>query len=312
MTKLKIILRRTRSLLWTAFTIIVILAAVIVGIGKLMMPYSERYQPNLEAWLSQEFGQPVEIESFGGEWGAFGPSLQLRGMRLLPRGAERLGETPAEAVIESAVLDIKPWNVLIPGFPLYNFRIVGAKLELVRNLQGDYHLSGFGVSNRGGAESSALGDLARVGEVVLQDSALLYIDERFDLSLGITNLNGRLMLEGNELSAEVQAQLFDSRIELNFGDIEGTLHLSLDEAQKMLCARWQGSIRQVMLAAFQGKVPPSPFLPLTGLLDSDLWGEWSREQGHRVNGMTVLGDALLSSEYQNILLEQLEDNCQRG
>lgn len=306
MAKLKIILRRTRSLLWTAFSIIVILAAVIVGAGKLMMPYSERYQPELEAWLSQEFGQPVEIESFGGDWGAFGPSLQLRGMRLLPVNTAGQEETQADAVIESAALDIKPWNALIPGFPLYNFRVIGAHLELVRNRQGEYHLSGFGVSNRGGAESTALGDLARVGEVVLQDSELLYIDERFDLRLGITNLNGRLMLEGNEFSAEANARLFDSRSELHFGDIEGTLLLSLDESQKMQEASWQGSIRKVMLAAFQGKVPSTPFLPLTGLVDSDLWGEWSREQGHRVSGMTVLTDALLSNEYQDFHLEQLD------
>ena len=61
-----------------------------------------------------------------------------------------------------------------------------------------------------------------------------------------------------------------------------------------------------MLAAFQGKVPSTPFLRLTGLVDSDLWGEWSREQGHRVSGTTVLTDALLSNEYQDIHLEQLD------
>ena len=132
------------------------------------------------------------------------------------------------------------------------------------------------------------------------------IDQRFDLRLGITGLDGRLRLDGNELSAEVSARLYDRRSELEFGEVEGRLQLTLDDSQKMQGARWQGSLRQVMLAAFQGKVPPSPFLPLTGLLDSDLWGEWSREQGHRVNGMTVLEDALLSNEYQDIHLEQLD------
>ena len=52
MTALHIIFRRLRSLLWTAFSILVIFFAVVVGVGKLLMPYSERYQPQLEQWMS--------------------------------------------------------------------------------------------------------------------------------------------------------------------------------------------------------------------------------------------------------------------
>jgi uncharacterized protein YhdP len=75
MIVLKKFFRRAKTLLWTAFSILVILAAVVVGVGKLLMPYSERYQPRLEAWLSEEFGRPVVVESFEGRWTAFGPRL---------------------------------------------------------------------------------------------------------------------------------------------------------------------------------------------------------------------------------------------
>ena len=51
MARLKIIFRRARTLLWTAFSIIVIVLAVGVGVGKLLMPYSVHYQPELEQWL---------------------------------------------------------------------------------------------------------------------------------------------------------------------------------------------------------------------------------------------------------------------
>ena len=102
MAKLKTIFRRTKTLLWTAFSIIVVLAAVIVGIGKLLMPYSDRYQPRLEAWLSEEFGQPVVLESFEGDWTAFGPRLVLRGMKLLPADAVAAGD-PAESVAEVVI-----------------------------------------------------------------------------------------------------------------------------------------------------------------------------------------------------------------
>lgn len=306
MANLTIILRRARSLLWTAFSIIVVLTAVLVGIGELLMPYSARYQPQLESWLSAEFGQPVVLESFDGEWAAFGPRLTLQGMRLLPQDSSLPGAEP-EVAIESAALDIKPLNFLLPGSPLYNFRVIGASLELVRTQDGEYRLSGFGVSRSGDAgERSALGDLARVGEVVLQDSSLDYVDERYDIRLGVRDISGRITLEGDELAAEISAQMFDRRSELAYGNVEGVLLLELDEEQKMRSARWQGRSSQLMLAALQGKLPHNPFLPLTGWLDTELWGEWSRQEGHRVKGRTSLRDALLSNDYQDLHLEQVD------
>ena len=53
MATLKRILRQARTLVWTALSILIILAAILMGLGKLLMPYSDRYQPRLEAWLSQ-------------------------------------------------------------------------------------------------------------------------------------------------------------------------------------------------------------------------------------------------------------------
>ena len=167
MTRLITILRRARSLLWTAFSIVVILAAVLVGVGQLLMPYSARYQPQLEAWLSQEFGQPVVLESFGGEWAAFGPRLSLQGMQLLPENASPQDAAP-EVAIESAALDIKPLNFFIPGLPLYNFRVIGANFELIRSRDGEYRLSGFGVSRRGEEIQVAILDAKYATQKVLE------------------------------------------------------------------------------------------------------------------------------------------------
>lgn len=307
MAKLKIIFRRAKTLLWTAFSIVVVLAAVLVGVGKLLMPYSDRYQPRLEAWLSEEFGQPVVLESFSGDWTAFGPRLVLKGMQLLPAEGDMLPDSPdsaAEVVIESAALDIKPLNALLPGFPLYNFRLIGADFELLHTADGQFKLSGFGVSNRGGG-SSALKELARVGEVVLEDSNLQYTDERHGIQLGFAAISGRLHLEDDELSTEVQANLYDPRGELVYGRIEATLLLILDDEQRMTHAAWQATSRDIMLAAFQGRVPANPFLPLTGWLDAELWGKWSRQEGMRISGETELRDAWLINEQQDMELARI-------
>jgi len=306
MATVKLILRRVRTLLWTAFSIIVILAAVLAGAGRLLMPYSAHYQPQLEQWLSREFGQPVTLDSFEGEWAGFGPRLTLRGLRLLPGEADGEAAAEPEAVIESAALDIRPLNALLPGRALYNFRVIGAHFELVRDAAGEYRLSGFGVSRRGGAEASALGDLARVGEVVLEDSSLDYVDAGHGIRLGMADIRGRLSVQGDRLAARVAAQMHDRRSGLRYGEVEATLSLMLDGQQRMQSATWDARAHRLMLAAFQGRVPANPFLPLTGWLDFELWGSWSREAGHEVRGVTDLRDALLSNEVQDLHLERVD------
>jgi len=314
MTAFKTLLRRARTLLWTAFSILVISAAVLMGIGKLLIPYSDRYQPRLEAWLSEEFGQPVVLESFVGEWTAFGPRLSLRGMKLLPAeipgsGAPQAAE--AEVVIESAALDIRPLNLLLPGFPLYNFRVIGADFELLRSADGQFRLSGFGVSRRGpGGGSSALRELLRVGEVVLQDSSLAYRDELHGVRLDFRDISGRLHLAGDELASDIQASLLDDRSGLIVGEIETIILLSLDEQEKIVGAEWHGSAREFMLAAFQGRLPANPFMPLTGWFNAELWGDWSAEEGHRVKGAVDLTDAHLVNAYQDLWLDRVNARMQ--
>jgi uncharacterized protein YhdP len=309
MTALKTLLRRARTLLWTAFSIIVITAAVVVGVGELLMPYSERYQPRLEAWLSQEFGRPVELESFEGEWTPFGPRLTLRGMKLLP--AEPAADRPdggagTEVAIESAALDIKPLNFLIPGRPRYSFRVIGADFELLHGSDGRLRLSGLGVSGRDAAgEGSGLQALARVGEVRLQDSSLQYQDEKYGVLIGFSDIEGRLRLEGSQLSAEVRASLFDARSGLVYGEIEATVLLSIDQEQKLSRLSWQATARELMLAALQRRLPANPFLPATGWLNAELWGDWSVAAGHSIRGAADLREARLINDHQDLWLERV-------
>ena len=42
------------------------------------------------------------------------------------------------SVIDEAVIDVKPFNVLFPSRALYNFRVVGANFHLVRMADGSF------------------------------------------------------------------------------------------------------------------------------------------------------------------------------
>ncbi len=208
--------------------------------------------------------------------------------------------------IESAALDIRPLNLLIPGRPLYNFRVIGADFELRRTVDNRLELSGFGVSGRAGeSQGSALGELAKIGEVVLQDSNLVYQDEKLGILLGFSDIQGSLRLDGNELSTEIQASFFDARSELVYGDIEATILMTLGEDQKLLNLEWQATAGDLMLAAFQGRLPQNPFLPMSGWLNAELWGNWSEQEGHGIKGIVDLERARLVNEFQDLSLEHI-------
>lgn len=307
MSALKTTLRRLRTLLWTSFSIVVIAYAALIGVGKLLMPYSEHYQPELEQWLSREFGRQVSIDSFSGDWTAFGPRLSLQGMRLMPVGELRdSADVEAAAVaVSAAELDIKPLNYFLPGRSLYDFRIIGADFELLQTVDGRLLLSGLGVNNRGDGSPTVLGELAQVGQVHLQDSSLTYRDIGRDVTLSFGDIQGRVHLEGTDISLAFTASLQDARGGLIYGDIEGTLLMRIDEQQKPLRADWQLTTRELMLAALQGRLPSNPLLPLTGWLNAEIWGHWTPEEGIDLRGVSDLREARLVNAHQDLRLNQL-------
>lgn len=294
--------RRLRTLLWTALTLVTIVAAILVGVGKLLMPYSVRYQPQLEEWLSEEFQQPVEISSFTGEWKAFGPRISLEGLSLQGQGDGR------EAIaIQRAALDIRPLNFLLPGRPSYTFRIIGADMALWRTSDGRFELSGLGVSGRGRGDSgsSGLRNLASVGEVRLEDSSLSFDDDARGIHVQLTGVQGRLQIDGERLAADVEASVSDGRRTRVLGDFMGTVLITLGDDQRLAAAEWHVKTRELMISELALQVPAHPLVPLSGWLNAEVWGEWSRGSNQVMQGVIDLRESTLSAEPRLLRLEHL-------
>ncbi len=301
MVELRKFLRRIRTTVWTALTLVILLAAVLVGVGKLLMPYSASYQPQLEAWLTKTFNQPVKVESFSGEWKAFGPRISLQGVTLMPEGAQ------SEIAISMAALDIKPLNALIPGRPLYSFRIIGADLSLERTTDGRYLLSGLGLSNRrtGKNSSPGLRNVALNGEVRLQDASLSFDDPEREIHLVLTKVNGRLRIDGSNLAAEIQARISDRDRRRVIGDLDAVVQVELDADQHLAAARWHVQTGELMLADLIRQLPHHPLLPVSGRLNAEVWGQWKQGSAQQMQGVMDLRDAQLSSPAGLLSIEHL-------
>jgi len=298
MTRLRIILRRGRTLLWTALSILIIVAATLVGVGKLLMPYSERFQPNLEAWLSKELGQKVTLESFDGEWNAFGPRLSLRGLRLHPLTGGR-----GEVAIAGAAVDLKPLNVFLPGRPLYNFLVIGADFRLVHTRDGRYVLSGFGVG--GADEGGGLRNLVGIGELILENSSLEYVDEKSDIRLGLSAINARLQLDGRWVRTEFEATLADEATRHVYGEVDATGVLRLAKNEGLEQAHWQATIRELLLASLHGRLPANPFLPQDGRVNAEFWFDWTAQSPLQAQGVIDLRNGRLVMDRQETLIDHL-------
>jgi uncharacterized protein (TIGR02099 family) len=300
--KLRTIFRRLRTLLWTALTLVIILSAIMVGIGKLLMPYSVRYQPQLEAWLTREFQQPVVVDSFTGEWKAFGPRISLEGVTLLGDG-----QREGEIAIQHAALDIKPLNVLLPNRPLYSFRIIGADMALERTLDGRYELSGLGVSGRsnGDSDGSQLKLLDTVGEIRLEDSSLSFNDQERGIHLQLTGMQGRLQLNGTRLSTELEADISDDLKTRVLGDLKATLLITLSDQQRLSELEWHIKSGELMLQELARQLPYHTLIPRSGWLNAEIWGSWSKGQRQVMEGVVDLRESTLSERPRLLQLDHL-------
>ena len=302
MKSLRKLFRRLRTLLWTALTLLTVLAAVIVGIGKLLMPYSVHYQDELEVWLSEAFNQPVRVESFSGQWKAFGPRISLRGVTLMPDGQK------SEIAINRAALDIKPLNALIPGRPLYSFRIIGADLSLERTPDGRYVLSGLGVGDTTGSgkdDNPGLRDVVLNGEVRLQDITLSFDDPERGIHLVLSNVNGRLTADGRNISAEIQASVTDRDRNRVVGDLDATAQVRLDSEQHLAEAQWHIKTGELILSELVRQLPSHPLVPVSGKLNAEVWGEWQSGRPQFMQGVFDVRDAQLSSQTGPLIVDHL-------
>ncbi|KAA9130246.1 TIGR02099 family protein [Marinihelvus fidelis] len=305
--------RRARSILWTALTLVVLLAAIMVGLGKLLMPYSTQFKPRLEAWLSEEFNQPVRVGSFTGEWKAFGPRISLRDLELLG-GTDSDGDI----ALREAGLDIRPLNVLLPNRPLYAFRIIGADLVLSRGDDGRFALSGLGVSGRGDGSGGGLGTLARLGEVALVTSRLAYRDPARGVALQLVDVDGRMQLAMDRVALQVQAAVADDSQGHVLGDVGATAVVALDDEGRVSAIDWHAETGEFLLSQLTRGLPDHALLPESGRVNAQVWGEWAPGQPQRMQGVLDVrdvelgeGDGLIAVDHINSRFQWRSEHRQR-
>lgn len=65
-----------------AVSVLLLLVALITSVGRALLPWAERYQPDLEALVSKQLGMPVRFGSVDLRWKGYQPQLILNDVRV--------------------------------------------------------------------------------------------------------------------------------------------------------------------------------------------------------------------------------------
>lgn len=241
---------------------------------RLTTPLLADKRPAIEQLLSQQVGAPVSIGALRARWYGFGPLVELD--RVV------VGHAPEALEIDRVVLDLDARGLFsggLAGAP--RLTLSGARLTLVREPDGRYHLEGVG--RTAVAEDGATGrELPLPARVRLFDTRLVWIDRAA----------GRAprLVEDIDIVLEREAEGFVLAGALRAGSGEALVRAHLDRLP--IGSDWGGEsyvrVDDLDLVGLLGPLLP-PAYGLQALdLDLEAWTRWEQAVPRQTQGRLAL------------------------
>jgi uncharacterized protein (TIGR02099 family) len=221
-------------------SVILILVAAYLSIGRQFMPAVANYRAQVEQRLTEILGVPVSIESLTGYFDGFNPAIEIQGLRFnvlepdFEADPDRQGLEFERATI---VLNVAE-TIFQRQVVLDNFVIQGLDIAASRTASGNWELSGISLQGQGGGTLDldlAYDTIQRVDNLELTDlSVELRLNNgnstRFhDIRANIQNAVGEHFIHVNGVMNDSDEEILLS-LELSgdsLADIGGMVHASL-------------------------------------------------------------------------------------
>ncbi len=320
---LRIISRHTW---WWTFAFIILLALSLT-LARLLLPQLDRYRGDVEAKVSSIINQPVSIAGFEVGWHGLGPRLSLQDLRVMDGDGERSLMGFESALIDISVIEsLRQWQLEFADFTL-----VGAKLDVERDVEGNYWIAGIKIpaneeeeSETSGSESSeseqhekeerqlgALAWILRQPHLALQDGEIRWYDQDSKTELVFSQLNIHLQYVGGKHLLGGQIRLPDAighEIEL----VVNATGESADPRDLDVEFYLNGSGLQ-----FTQWIADHPALYsllgvriVNGSVQTELWGRWAQKRLQEIQGSVGLNDLYLAydefSEQMGVTVHRLD------
>jgi len=217
---------------WYLFAAVIVLAAAVFGMARLLLPLVGDYNRNIEKMASEYLDQPVKIMSLEAEWHGISPSLILNNVQLKSKtGNDTL------LLVSRVRMDFDLLAIIFKRrIEFSRLALSGANLSIVRKKNGQLRLAGFesGIVNNSssvaGDEPSQLGLwILSQGEISVYARNLIFTDKinhdkKYNFSnitLKLWNNNDNHIINGSVEFVDKIHQEFEFVSELN-GDFINT------------------------------------------------------------------------------------------
>jgi uncharacterized protein (TIGR02099 family) len=257
-------MRRLWRLLAGTIALVVVLAALLVGLLRLALVQVPEYRDQIQAWAGEALGSPVEVASMDARLGLRGPELSFTGARILAPDGERTLVVASGGSIQLDALS------LLRGRPrVGRLTLAGVSLRVERGETANWRLLG----EEGPALGEDAGKLPRLAElppirVRLEDLRVEVEDLRRALgpwSFQVDTLD--LELAGGRLVAAASGVLPEA--------LGAALSLSLEvdsQDERGYPRDWRAGISTsaLDLAAIGEAIGREEWLPAAGVVDGNL------------------------------------------
>jgi uncharacterized protein (TIGR02099 family) len=254
---------------------VVVTAALLVSLLRLLVPMVPDYKQDIEEWVGEMIDARVRVESIDAGWRGLGPGLILQGVALI----DPQSNLPFLRFSEVEVT-LNPWASLLTGTPQTgHLRLKGGRLNILRTAEGRLLVRGMSTSTTVPVASESgpvLAWLLSQSSLGLQATDIHFEDRthkepvlyRFsDVSVWMKNSGTQHRLKAEirlpeDLGERAELRLrFTGRVE-SPQSWQGDLYLSAEDIR----------------VADLGRIVDNPWLKIgSGQASVRLWGSW-REQ----------------------------------
>jgi len=273
---------------WILFAVLTIVAAVLLTFVRLMLPYASLYQQEIQRWVGQALGQPVQIGRLEAEWHGLGPQLKLYDINFLDPNSGGV-----RASLKQAGLGIDvPASLLNAEVRFGSLTVSGVTLSVIRHADGSIAVAGLGssgeMSEQSDSSSLMLAWLFSQERLALEDSTIHWYDE------GLSQKDLQFVNVNLELRNAGERHQFDGSASLP-NDLGRRFSFAADMTGDIFIAGGWGGRAYLNGAGLQ-TAPLLNWLPLAGLhiesgiAELRLWSEWQQSRLQQLDGeLSIFG-----------------------
>lgn len=268
-------IRRAAKVAWMTTAILAVAFALMLSSVRLLLPLTQHYRAELQEWITEALGRPVEVGRTAARWNRFGPELALFEVVIRDpentRSVLRFAEMHIGIDLLTALwhFDLQPTAI----------RVIGSQLEIERLANGRIQVQGIaantGTEQEGDeAGTAGLAWLFTREHLLLEDLDLTLIDQRRDPKhVRLADIDIELRNNGDRHQLAGRVQLTSA-----IGDhIEFAANT---EGEANAPSQWQGevflSVSGLKLAQLARQIPDLQEVLQEGSGNLLVWGNLSQ------------------------------------